>query len=498
MNDTTDENVNFILNEIITGANSECDNKILLSVTNENEPVKENVVVEISHINNDTNRKTYHSKCQHNKEKRYCAECGGNGLCPCGKAKYNCVKCGGSAICPHKVRKRVCVECNGSSICPHKKLKYLCIECGGKGICEHGIQRQFCKECKGSSTCSHGKEKRFCAECGGDGLCPCGKVKYNCVKCGGSSICPHKVRKRVCVECNGSSICPHKKLKYLCVECGGKGICEHGIHRQYCKECKGSSICSHGKEKRFCAECGGDGLCTHGKRKRMCHECKGSGICIHDKQTRYCFECKGSSICVHNKRKSLCKECGGSQLCKSSWCHTTSTKKYNGYCLHCCIHLFPDLRVSRNYKTKEKDVVDRIKETFQNLDWVSDRKIEDGCSRRRPDLLLDMGSHIIIVEIDENRHSDYDCSCENKRIMELSQDLQHRPIVFIRFNPDEYTNQSGEKVRSCWRLNQTGVLQVMKTKQKEWEKRIATLKEQIQYWMDNPSEKTVEIIELFY
>jgi hypothetical protein len=82
--------------------------------------------------------------------------------------------------------------------------------------------------------------------------------------------------------------------------------------------------------------------------------------------------------------------------------------------------------------------------------------------------------------------------------MELSQDLQHRPIVFIRFNPDEYTNQSGEKVRSCWRLNQTGVLQVMKTKQKEWEKRIATLKEQIQYWMDNPSEKTVEIIELFY
>jgi hypothetical protein len=35
-----------------------------------------------------------------------------------------------------------------------------------------------------------------------------------------------------------------------------------------------------------------------------------------------------------------------------------------------------------------------------------------------------MGSHIIIVEIDENKHTDYDCSCENKRLMELSKDLQ--------------------------------------------------------------------------
>jgi len=43
----------------------------------------------------------------------------------------------------------------------------------------------------------------------------------------------------------------------------------------------------------------------------------------------------------------------------------------------------------------------------------------------------DMGSHIII-EVDENKHTDYDCSCEHKRLMELSQDLQHRPIVLSR------------------------------------------------------------------
>jgi hypothetical protein len=46
---------------------------------------------------------------------------------------------------------------------------------------------------------------------------------------------------------------------------------------------------------------------------------------------------------------------------------------------------------------------------------------------------------IIIIEVDENGHNNEEyCACENKRIMEISQDLSHKPIVFIRFNPDKY------------------------------------------------------------
>ena len=41
-------------------------------------------------------------------------------------------------------------------------------------------------------------------------------------------------------------------------------------------------------------------------------------------------------------------------------------------------------------------------------------------------------------------------------------------------------------------------MQVMKTKQKEWNERIITLKKQIQYWVDYSTEKTIEIVELFY
>ena len=143
-------------------------------------------------------------------------------------------------------------------------------------------------------------------------------------------------------------------------------------------------------------------------------------------------------------------------------------------------------------------MVDRIKETFPDFTWVADKRVQDGCSLRRPDLLLDMGSHLIIVEVDENKHTGYECSCENKRLMQLSQDLHHRPIVFIRFNPDGYTNQEGEVIRSCWKLNKTGLMTIMKTKQKEWNERIKCLIAQIQYWSDHPTDKTIEIVELFY
>ena len=383
--------------------------------------------------------------------------------------------------------------------CEHGKQKRYCKECGGSSICEHGKQKTRCKECGGSSICEHGREKRQCKECGGSAFCEHGIRKSYCKDCGGSQICEHGKQKRYCKECGGSSICEHGREKTRCKECGGSQICEHGREKTRCKECGGSQICEHGREKTRCKECGGSQICEHGRRKTQCKDCGGSCICEHGREKSRCKECGGSSICEHGKHKSCCKDCGGSALCKTHMCETYARNpKYNGHCLVCFIHLFPDEPNVRNYKTKEKDVVDRITQQFSQYTWIADKKVQDGCSRRRPDLLLDMGSHILIMEVDENKHTDYDCSCEHKRLMELSQDLQHRPIVFIRFNPDSYTNQEGIVIKSCWKLNKLGVMQITKSKQKEWEERIESLKQQIQYWIDNPTEKTIEIVELFY
>lgn len=160
--------------------------------------------------------------------------------------------------------------------------------------------------------------------------------------------------------------------------------------------------------------------------------------------------------------------------------------------------MHPELPVSRNYKTKESEVVNRIKDAFPDFTWIADKCVQGGCSRRRPDLLVDLESHIIIVEVDENQHSEYNCSCETERINQLSEDVKYKPIVFIRFNPDAYTSLDGMPVKSCWITNKLGVVQISKSKLTEWEDRICTLKNAIQYWIENATDKLVEIIELFY
>ena len=190
-----------------------------------------------------------------------------------------------------------------------------------------------------------------------------------------------------------------------------------------------------------------------------------------------------------------------SKICKSSWCETqANNKKYDGYCFMCYVHLFPDKPNSRNYKTKERTIVDYVKTTFPDFTWVADRRVADGCSRRRPDLLLDLGYQVIVVEIDENQHGVYDCSCENKRLMEISQDIGHRPLVFIRFNPDDYLTKADEKIKTCWSVSKQGLCYINPKEKRHWEARLETLKGQIAYWSDdaNRCEKTLEVVHLYY
>ena len=278
--------------------------------------------------------------------------------------------------------------------------------------------------------------------------------------------------------------------------------CEHGKRKHRCKECGGASICEHGRQKPQCKECGGSAICEHGRRKTQCKECGGTAICEHGRRKARCKECGGSGICEHGIQKESCKECRGSQWlktrCKSEHCEENGHKKYDGLCIRCCVHLRPDIKVVRNYKTKEKHVADHIIWKFPNFTWVEDKRIQDGCSQRRPDLLVDMGAHVVIVEIDENKHSSYECSCENKRVMQISQDHGHRPIVFIRFNPDGYTKTNGEKVKSCWRMNPNGTCVVASTRIREWNERLKCLEDQVTYWTNNPTDKTVETVQLYY
>ena len=165
--------------------------------------------------------------------------------------------------------------------------------------------------------------------------------------------------------------------------------------------------------------------------------------------------------------------------------------------------MFPDKPLSRNFKTKEIEVIRRIHEHYASnqYSWTSNRRVLDGCSKRLPDLMLDLGSHVLFIEIDEHQHADYDCSCEQKRTSELLEDIGHRPCVFIRFNPDAYIRvEDGVKIPSCWRVSsKTKALAVAPKHQAAWEQRIQSLFQQIDYWIQYlPTDKLLEIVHLFY
>ena len=209
---------------------------------------------------------------------------------------------------------------------------------------------------------------------------------------------------------------------------------------------------------------------------------------------KYCAEHKTDDM-INVKSK----HCVGQE----GTCMTLVGRSYRGYCLHCFMHTFPNEPVLQNYKTKEKVVVDRIKSHFPDFVWRHDREVECGTSRRRPDLLLDVGSHVLIIEIDEDSHESYDCSCENKRLMQLSVDVSrihfpeiiHRDIVLIRFNPDKYTDADGQVHKSCFYRNKRGVVVLAKTS--EWEHRIAELIKTVQFWITAKPERTMLLLHLF-
>ncbi len=140
-----------------------------------------------------------------------------------------------------------------------------------------------------------------------------------------------------------------------------------------------------------------------------------------------------------------------------------------------------------------------LEEKFPGLTWKCNRTVEGGCFKRRPNLLLDMGSHIVIVEVDKNSHDVYDPTCEEKRMGEIWNDLHHRPLVFVQFNPDKYKGEDGKNVPSPWGVNGLGVFTVRPKWKAAWEVRFKTLRQEVEHYQkDSSIKEQFEVVHLYY
>ncbi|MDD4930849.1 MAG: hypothetical protein PHG66_01685 [Candidatus Colwellbacteria bacterium] len=369
-------------------------------------------------------------KCIHNKRPNYCKQCEGKGasFCPHGKYKGKCKIDG----------------CFCSQLCIHKAPKYYCIPCGGKGICEHKMQRPKCPVCSPENRCEHGNEKETCGK--GD--------------CHGNQRCKeHNIRKSQCVPCGGVSTCKHKRQKSTCIEdeCYGSQMCLHEKRRTTCKECEGGSICDHRKYRSDCVDCGGSETCVHKKKKRSC------SICFI-KPENFCSLCKQIYV----------KGC-----------------PYYPTCHRCYYQLHPDEDMPTRFKSKQHFIHEFLLDNIEEKIYY-DKTIEGGCSKKRPDWFIDMLTHSIIIECDENQHVNY--SCDNKRTMGLFTDLGNRPLVMIRFNPDRYKMSDSSYSDQCFEFNEKNII----SSTDEWVKRQEKLLQTIEYHIQNIPEKEITNESMFF
>lgn len=81
--------------------------------------------------------------------------------------------------------------------------------------------------------------------------------------------------------------------------------------------------------------------------------------------------------------------------------------------------------------------------------------------------------------------------------MILFEDLGNRPLVVLRFNPDAYTDASGNKVESCFKRHSRFDVPAI-ANQEKWAKRLEVLKERLYDHAQYVPDQEVTIEHMFY
>mmetsp|Transcript_36947 Transcript_36947/g.91936 ORF Transcript_36947/g.91936 Transcript_36947/m.91936 type:complete len:221 (+) Transcript_36947:169-831(+) len=152
-------------------------------------------------------------------------------------------------------------------------------------------------------------------------------------------------------------------------------------------------------------------------------------------------------------------------MSETSDAHTASIRlqtraKDGSMCALCYAVTHPKAHMKRDLQTKERALLAWLEALMANapshLSMRHDQVVSGGCGKERPDFCIDVLSHVVILECDENRHTRELPECWQQRVWRISDSFGGRPVVFLRFNPDKY-DERGTKHPSCFGLKH-GVL----------------------------------------
>ena len=255
--------------------------------------------------------------------------------------------------------------------------------------------------------------------------------------CGEQKVCAfHRCIFHECENKRTSKGMCNKHYLSALRRCTFEGCRNMQISRGLCKRHSGAN-----EKRKRCSEndCSSiaqkGGKCyTHGDGQKRCsvsdctNNSKEGGVCRrHGAQVKK-LKCSREGCNYQRKKDGLCAAH-----------HPTSRK-----CINC---QFYQVRYSGDMCStcagyRENSEEFKLRELmnlwFQDLKIAHDRIIEGSCLRYRPDFFIEApNGHIIILEIDEEHHKQYDINCEIVRMFNIQQAIM-TPIVFVRYNPDAY------------------------------------------------------------
>jgi len=300
-----------------------------------------------------------------------------------------------------------------------------------------------------------------------------------------------------------------------CLKHKKKEIVNVDIKRRACCDCEKegktttASFNIEGEPPLFCSKHKKKGMENVTKKNKRCIKCKEEGNIVlgcwkkKGKQELYCSKHKKKGMiditheqCEHNRQKTTCFECcpNSDRICSS--CHKTRVGRYKPYCAPCYFFLNPNIKPIKRYLTKELHLREELRSFLEPYHPFYNTIIPNSCNILcRPDIFIDCGTHLVIIECDEHQHRNYSEICEMKRYNNILF-IYGKPAIFIRFNPDSYKG-GYEYYQGCFKddPNLSGGYQVIKN---EWEKRIELLKENISMALLDCPKVPLNVIWLFY
>jgi len=251
-----------------------------------------------------------------------------------------------------------------------------------------------------------------------------------------------------CIKCNIKQPVYNKegeKISLYCLNCKDSDMIN--IKDRICKIIGCRKVAYYalpGVIPEYCSTHRLDGMIKNPRKKCIIPNC--NEIATHGLiQSEHCENHALSD--EYNFAERTCPKCGKIDILNKE-----------GICVNTCSLLDIDNAIKKRKKKHEEyvgKVINTSIDTSQILFTWNDQVIDTSCTKQRPDFVFHCGSHVIIVEVDEEQHKSYK-SCGNtkdevfkteaRRMYNVGNIFVGLPVTFLRFNPDNFKDTDGKKV----------------------------------------------------